>query len=306
MINNKVQLQIDTSKTESNQKPHIDKNHTEEQNIKKYKDSIHRLLKNETNYQKEIERLQTLIEEQKEEILILQQSLEEKHNITKTSKLNNEKNIIKSLMKETTPNIRRNQHTRILFDLMLFSSFHSESAKEMDKLLDATQFLKKVIDKYSLKSRIPIKKYKHEIDKTITQLESYQATVFDNIFKIKVKKHSTVPSQIYCDALKIDQILLYLLIDLYNFADKRQPVFIDIMYDKKILIFKLKIKTILDQKPENKRLKKRILFRSENSRLSLDFSNKLAKYLNAEIESKTHDQGYTHAFRISASSSIVE
>jgi len=278
-------------------------------NLKKYKEIVQGFEKKETAYQAEISELHTLVEKLQKKKSVAEPSADtQKAEEKKSPKLpeTSQKETAEMIIQKTVSHINRHQNMRILFDLTLFASSSADSAAHMERVLDSTQFIKKLIEKHSLKHSVPVKKYKHHTEQTIEMIRSYQETIFQNILNIQIRQHKEVPAYLYCDAVKMQHVVMYLLIDLFEIADKKQPVYIDIRYEKKILTFKIKAKTAPKKKTEQSRFKKSAFFKSDAPRLCLQFAHKLAKYLNGEITNSVHEDGYTHLFRISASDSVIE
>jgi len=279
-------------------------------NLKKYKEILQRSEKKDISYQEKVTQLQLMIEQYKEQEKAFKQALEKKKKKEEKKTVKTpgsiERESTEMIIEATKPYINTQQHMRVFFDLALFSSSTQNSAAQMEKLLESTQLLKKLIEKPSFEHTIPVKKHKHSLEKTVKILESYQDTVFNGIFNIQIRKHKDLPSRLYYDAVKIEHTVMYLLIDLFEVTDSKQPVYIDIRYEKKILIFKIKAKTDSVRKTEQARFKKGGFFKSSHPGLSLLFAHKLATHLNGNIASSRHEKGYTHVFQISASDSAID
>ena len=282
-------------------------------NLKKYKEILQNTEKQEKSYQQKILQLEALIERYKrKEESVEKQPKEVKEEETKqidkatvyTEEIT-ERETSEMIIQKTVSHINTKQNMRILFDLTLFAASSVKSAATMEKVLDSTQFIKKLIEKHSLKHSIPIKKYRHHVEQTVETIYSYQESIFEDRLSIQIRKHKDVPAHLYCDPIKVQHIVMYLLIDLFDITDKNQPIYIDMRYEKKILSFKIKAKTDPEKKAEQSRFKKGGFFKPDEQRLCLQFAQKLAKYLNAEINSSEQEEGYTHIFRISASDSAI-
>jgi tropomyosin len=316
---NKLQEELNTLKEERTDDQNIikslrskvqDDEKRYKRNLKKYKEILQNTEKQEQSYQKKILQLETVIERyQRKESTSAEQKKEETIPVMKVESPTEEiteKETAEMIIQKTASHINTKQNMRILFDLTLFAASSAKSAATMEKVLDSTQFIKKLIDKHSLKHSIPIKKYRHDVEQTVEMIYSYQESIFDDRLNIQIRKHKDVPGYLYCDPIKIQHIVMYLLIDLFDITDKKQPVYIDMRYEKKVLTFKIKAKIDPEKKAEQPRFKKGGIFKSDDPRLCLKFAQKLTKYLNAEIDSSEQEEGYTHLFRISASDSVID
>ena len=192
------------------------------------------------------------------------------------------------------------QHTRVMFELILYAMYSSKGLKSLEEQLGSSNFLNVLLKKYSLRQTLPINVEKFKITDVVDQLNKYQDTVFKNIMRYKIKIKHDVPRYLNFDSRQVESLLLHLLVDMFQFVNHDKEINIDIQYINKNIVIDIYAQVHQKNSVFKLLLSKGDVFSDENGRVCLLFSKEILNYIGGSIKNKHKGENYSYNVTIPA------
>lgn len=261
------------------------------------------LEENILKFKKEKEKVENSISIQNEKIIILEKnnaSLLQSKTLLERKHIENENNVSDIIIKNSRGLLGSNHYSRVFFELIVYAMYSENGLNVLEDEFIASDILKKVLDKYSLRQTVQVNIEKTKVSNIIVAIHKYESLIFQEKIKINIVSDADIPPSIYIDSQKIESIILHLLLDLYDFVNNEYNIDINIKYINKNLF--IRMDSIVHEKNSMFRsmLKKGTIFGNENDRVSLEFSKKLLNTLNGTLSKKHEGNSYTYELAIPA------
>jgi hypothetical protein len=277
---------------------------TMEEKYKKLEDASLELRQEAKSYQNIANELQLDLKSFKKENKKLQSQLKEKNSKSiKTLQL--EKSIISSKNIDLHQNIEyilpsAIQHfsfqfvnTYMLFEFITYALSSKKGMEHIEKSIHETKLIQSLIDEYPFRNNLIIHKEKHRISDMKKVIKEYEKNIFSDMIDLNLNIDDTVPTSLVFDIVKVQNIILHLLLELYQFMDNNKDKNIDIQISYQNKLLKIEITSIINKTNSLwKKMFKQIKLDSSKESLELQFSKKMIGYLKGTIDSVYENNHY--------------
>lgn len=196
------------------------------------------------------------------------------------------------------------QHTRVLYELIVFAMHSPKGLHSLEHILEQTGLVNKMLYEYSYKQTVPIHQDRDTFVNLLHMIKSHSKSIFKESLKLNVSSDESVPHYMCFDENRITSIIMYLLIDMFQFSDHSIPIDISISYNNRSLYFDIKAKvhnknTVFGFLQDSNRV-----LDDSIGRVCLLSSKKMINYLNGMFKGDYKD--YTYRYEVSIPVSTIK
>ena len=114
------------------------------------------------------------------------------------------------------------EYTRIIFELIAYTLYSEQGLTYLEEEIISSGIVKKILNKYSFRKTIIVNIDKSKISNIVSNIKSFENLIFNKRINLNMVLGNDVPSSVYIDAKKLENIILHLLIDLFEFIDEHE------------------------------------------------------------------------------------
>jgi len=193
------------------------------------------------------------------------------------------------------------QHTRVLYELIVFAMHSPKGLHSLEHILEQTGLVNKMLYEYSYKQTVPIHQDRDTLANLLHMIKSHSKSIFQENLDLNVEYDNSLPHYLCFDVNRITSIIMYLLIDMFQFSDHSIPIDISISYNNRSLYFDIKAKvhnknTVFGFLQDSNRI-----LDDSIGRVCLLSSKKMINYLNGMFKVDYKDCTYRYEVSIPVS-----
>ena len=211
---------------------------------------------------------------------------------------------IEHIFRRIDTRFNENEYAHVLFEILIYALASGKGMEFIEENLKKTKLVQRLIDGYYFKGDLLVCQEKYRIEDFVKQTKVYEKDVFTNMIKLDFDIDTSMPMSLVLDAEKIQNIILHLLVDFYQFVDHSKKI--DIRFYFKNNFFTIEIGGEIHRKNSlfQSMFKQAILGGDEKSRLGLQLSKKVATRLKGGINTFYEDDYYK--FIVSVPAQVIK